>query len=305
MRATKNNASLTSRPTPAARFAWLGVPDDLGIQHVGGRIGAAQGPSAFRAALLKLRTQTPLPHLARDGGDVGELRGDIEARHRAAAKAVQSLQSQYKKTVVVGGGHDHGYSQLLGVRDALSRKTGFKLGCINVDAHFDLRRPTQEQPLITSGSPFFLALERGILKAQHFVEFGIQTQCNRPELWQEARSRRIRTLPMTKLRWGQGARIFKIELAALARKVDAIVVSMDLDAVCAASAPGVSAPQAEGFDPSTWMALAEEAGRHPKVVSLGIFELSPPLDRDDQTAKLAATTAYRFWEAAYDGHSRD
>jgi arginase family enzyme len=76
-----------------------------------------------------------------------------------------------------------------------------------------------------------------------------------------------------------------------------IVVSLDLDAASMAFAPGVSAPQAEGFSGSDFIEMMEEAGRQPKVQSLGIFELCPPHDIDNHTARLAATCTWHFIES--------
>jgi formiminoglutamase len=76
-----------------------------------------------------------------------------------------------------------------------------------------------------------------------------------------------------------------------------IVVSLDLDAASLAFAPGVSAPQAEGFSSNDIIEMMEEAGRQEKVQSLGIFELCPPHDIDEHTARLAATAAWHFVEA--------
>ena len=71
-----------------------------------------------------------------------------------------------------------------------------------------------------------------------------------------------------------------------------------MDAAASAFAPGVSAPQAEGFTASEMIEMMEIAGSEKKVVSLGIFELNPEHDLEDITARLAATVAYHFVEAA-------
>ena len=76
------------------------------------------------------------------------------------------------------------------------------------------------------------------------------------------------------------------------------MISLDLDCAPQSAAPGVSAPQPEGIAVSDLMAMVELAGAHPKVNSLGLFELCPVHDIQDQTAKLAATLAYHFVDAA-------
>ena len=74
------------------------------------------------------------------------------------------------------------------------------------------------------------------------------------------------------------------------------MLSLDLDAIQAAFAPGVSAPAMEGFTPSEILEMMLIAARDEKVVSLGIFELNPEYDIDERTARLAATCAYHFMD---------
>jgi arginase family enzyme len=177
---------------------------------------------------------------------------------------------------------------LLGIQGCLSKRG--RLGCINIDAHLDVRKPN---PVPTSGSPFYLAVESGVLHPSRLIEFGIQSHCNSPALWEYIRERKIRVMNMADIR-GKAVVAFRSALKKLASSCDAVVISLDLDAVEEASAPGVSAPQAEGFTPGEIIEMMEIAGPHKKVVSLGIFELSPPHDVGDRTARLAATAAYHF-----------
>jgi arginase family enzyme len=162
-----------------------------------------------------------------------------------------------------------------------------------VDAHLDVRKPA---PLITSGSPFYLAIEAGVVEPSKFVEFGIQSHCNDASLWDYVESRQVEVVSFTALRNGKAAQAFEWALKKLAQSCDAVVLSLDIDAAAQAFAPGVSAPQAEGFTSSDILEIAEIAGRHEKCVSLGIFELNPEHDLDDRTARLAATAAFHFLE---------
>jgi len=197
----------------------------------------------------------------------------------------------------VGGGHDHGYSHLLGIAQAFThgKKKKLRLGCINIDAHLDVREPT---PMITSGSPFFLALESGILSPDRFIEFGIQKHCNAPDLWTYVDKKCVQVVPFEKLRHGRAVREFKKALKKVSDRSDFVVISFDIDSVASAFAPGVSAPQAEGFNPSEILEMMTLAGLNRKTVSLGIFETNPEHDIDDRTSRLAATAAYHFIASA-------
>lgn len=268
----------------------LGLADHTAVLAVGGRAGARLGPQAFervyktfKGAAVFWRAPGVEPMLTWFPPTEGAL-------HSQAGAWIAQNHPAGGVSVVVGGSHDHGYSQLLGLSQHCR-----KLACINIDAHLDVRTNV---PVMTSGSPFFAALESKLLRPEAFTEFGIQSHCNAPELWEYVRAKKVRVVPFGELRGGVAVRRFKSELKRLRARCDGLVLSLDLDAASAAFAPGVSAPQAEGFTASELIEMVETAGKDPKVVSLGLFELNPEHDVDGRTARLAATLAYHFLEAA-------
>ena len=279
---------------------WMGVPDHQGVIHTGGRIGAAQGPEAFRRIYGRMTAPAPYSKLI-DRGDVHSLGSLVQENHQ---KTTEQLSEQLKDadfSVVVGGGHDHGFSHLCAIRNILPKKNS--LGCINIDAHLDVRPAT---PHITSGSPFYLALESGILEPQHLIEFGIQSSCNSSHLWDYVKQKGVEVYPYESMRDSNILlRHFEVALNTLSQKVDHIVLSFDLDACSAAFCPGVSAPQGDGLTSSLAMECVERAAANPKVMSLGIFELNPELDQDDRTARVAALLAHHFSRVKFSMASTD
>lgn len=263
----------------------IGIPDDIGVGNVGGRQGARRGPPTFRQYLQRLKERDGVLAGLHDAGNV-PLVDDIHQNHREASNLIAKQEGL---TVVVGGGHDHVYSHLRAIREQLPQKA--RLGCINVDPHFDMRAA---QPQFTSGSPFRVALEEGLLQGEHLVEFGIQPFANAPELWDFAEEHQVQVVEFEMLRNNETLPQFRQVLLKLAAAVDAIVLSLDLDSIQAAFAPGVSAPAPEGFTPSEVLQMLEMAGNEPKVSSLGIYELNPEFDQDNRTARLAAVAAYTF-----------
>jgi formiminoglutamase len=278
-------------------WSWISIPDHQGVVNVGGRIGAAQGPAAAWELFRKLKGRSPVHGALRGAVTVQPITPRIEDNHRLATQMVEEQALQSAFTVVVGGGHDLGYPHLAGIQKALTQKLGrtARLGCINLDAHLDVRKPS---PAITSGSPFYLALESGVIQPADFIEFGIQSHCNGPELWTYIDEKKVEVIDFAQLRDAAVAiDLFRGALARLTQTCDGVAISLDLDCIEQSAAPGVSAPQAEGFRVSDIIRALEEAGREPKVCSLGIFELNPLFDRDGQTARIAATAAWHFAEA--------
>jgi formiminoglutamase len=275
------------------KWCLLGIPDHEAVTHLGGRLGAASGPKAFQQAFQKMQPRFPIKDQLLDAGFVNLNGQDIAKNHAIAAHWVQTHHKMTELSVIVGGSHDHGHSHLLGLRNYLSEKKGplARLGCINIDAHLDVREP---KPQITSGSPFYLSLEAQVIQPEDFIEFGIQDHCNSRELWQYVEKKKVKVVSMRELRFGAALPKFESCLMDLASRCDMIAISLDLDAVASAYAPGVSAPAAEGLTPSEVFGILELAAKEPKVESLGIFELNPEHDFEDQTAKLAAQSAYYF-----------
>jgi len=159
---------------------------------------------------------------------------------------------------------------------------------VNVDAHLDVR-PLRDGK-ITSGTPFRRVAERWGPR-YGLSEFGIQPQHN-------ARAHRSfceeRGFPIVTLARAREVGVAKAFAQALAQDAAALAVSLDLDSVEAATAPGVSAPCPDGFSAAELFACARVAGADPRVRVLDVMELSPPLDQDSRTARLAAMAIWSF-----------
>jgi formiminoglutamase len=278
------------RPGIPARkgIALLGYADDRAIVNGRGRAGAATGPSEVRRFLSRL---TPGDRGELDAVEICDL-GDaapsgsssIEEVHGRAEEAALEALRAGACVVLMGGGHDGAFAS----HSALLRTVSGRVAAVNVDAHFDVR-PLREGK-ITSGTPFRRLAEKwgdryGV------TEFGIQPQHN-------ARAHRAfceeRGFPVVTLVNAREEGIGAAFARALAQDGDALAVSLDLDSVEAATAPGVSAPCPDGFRASELFAFARAAGADPRVRVLDVMELCPPLDQDSRTARLAAMAVWSF-----------
>ena len=214
---------MKTRRSSSPHWSLVGIPDHQGVMNVGGRLGAALGPQAFRKAWGRFTGRENLDQTLFDFGDLEAISTDIATNHAAAADLIAKAHKQAGISVIIGGGQDHAYSHLVGIKLALDRpKKKIRIGCVNIDAHFDVRKPNPE---ITSGSPFYLALESSIIDASRFIELGIQNQCNNSQLWNYIRQQKIHTVLFETLRNGKAAASFRTQLAKLKKCSDAIVVS--------------------------------------------------------------------------------
>ena len=284
-----------SRKQSAPQFSFVGYPDELGVKNVNGRLGAKDGPERFQTYFKKLRGKWPLSErmLASEIVETGDnLEQNYEKAVATTITMLANLTLKNDALIAVGGGHDNAYPWIKAYRQSLPKKT--RIGCINLDAHFDLR---EWSTLMTSGSPFRRLIDEKMIDGHDLVEFGIQAHCNRPELWDFAKKNHVKIVPFEKLRNGRAVATFQKELKALRAKCDVVLISLDLDALSYAFCPGVSAPQAEGFTASEVFQILEIAGSDKKVTSLGIFELAPALDIHDLTSRCAAQAAWHFLDA--------
>jgi formiminoglutamase len=178
---------------------------------------------------------------------------------------------------VLGGGHETSYGHFLGY-------TGQGVEIINWDAHADVRELKDGKA--HSGSPFRQAIEDPSGGCRRYTVAGLQ-----PHLVAEAHLEFVKQ---------HGTAVWREEVVpetieALYRGGSSpMLASFDLDAVDQAEAPGVSAPNVAGLSSELWLWAAYHAGRCGAVTSADVVELNPQVDRDGQTARLAALTVWQI-----------
>lgn len=271
---------LTASPD-AAEVVIVGFPSDEGVRRNGGRVGAAQGPAAIRQALFKLtpgmngELAAVLPRTA-DLGDVS-VTGDLEADQERLADTLAPHLARGAVPIVLGGGHETAYGHFLGYT-----RIGKQVSILNWDAHPDVR-PLKDGKG-HSGSPFRQALEHPSGLCGGYTVAGLNSSTVAQSHVNYMRER--------------GCMAWTDDNCHSARINDDIrsdtFVSIDLDVIEQAAAPGVSAPNAWGMMTVKAFCAAEMAGRNPHVRSLDVVELCPPLDPDGRTARVAARVVWEF-----------
>lgn len=269
-------------PRPGLRpdVALLGFASDEGVRRNRGRVGAADGPTALRAALSCLAVHEDVTVL--DHGDIRVEGGDLEDGQRRLGEAIQTARRQAPLTVILGGGHETAWGSYLG----LGRRP--RLGVLNLDAHFDLRQ--EDRP--TSGTPFLqIARDRQTHGLDvHYAVLGVGAASNTSALFEQARALGATWLP------DDDCQELAVPLAFVRRfldEVDEVYLSIDLDVLPAAVAPGVSAPAALGVPPFVIQAVCDAVVASGRLIHLDVAELNPRLDVDHRTARVAARLVHR------------
>lgn len=265
------------------KCALLGYACDEGVKRNLGRIGAKNGPGEIRNRLAKVSNHPGQFAQIVDVGDICCDDGDLEAAQRELADAVALLLNANYFPLLMGGGHDIAYGHFLGIRQHFNYQ---KIGIINFDAHFDLRRYEGES---TSGTPFYqIASECAASGVEfHYMCLGVQPLSNISELYQTADTLGVSYINRKEFSLSNLSAILE-KVRSFTAKVDFLYLTIDLDGFAAPIAPGVSAPSPFGYDVDLVLILLEELIKSGKVISMDVAELNPDFDIDGHTARLAA-----------------
>ncbi len=278
------NAINTPKIT-ACGYALLCFMCDEGVRRNFGRVGAKEGPLAFREVLSKLPLHSDISLY--DAGNVICEHGDLEAAQIELGARVYQILKLGLKPLVIGGGHETAFGHYQGIS-----KYYDDVAILNFDAHFDVRELIDNNKG-SSGTPFRQI--NSMLKAQNkkFAYYcaGIQNIANTKTLFQYAHENSVTYLLAEDIKKNPYDMSW---IKCILDKHQYLYVTICLDVFNAASAPGVSAPQALGID-STFviesLKILKESG---KVVSLDIVELAPKYDICNCTAKLAASLFFNY-----------
>lgn len=262
--------------------ALIGLPDDTGVELNHGRLGARNGPSAFRAALNRYGVAMPLDEPGNnrayprvfDAGDI-VLGETIHETHDRISETVEALIARGLFPIAIGGGHDLTYAFIRGVARALGPNP--PMTGAYIDAHLDVR------PEVGSGMPMRSLLENGYVTNLRCIGLNPLVTLHEHAEYFRSRGGVIHLTPPPP------DQMFEPGLPAF--------LSLDMDAFDGAHCPGVSAVHPCGLSPREVEPLIRAAGRNPQVRSFDIMELNPDVDPSERSARLAAHMFLTFLRA--------
>ncbi|WUD67011.1 formimidoylglutamase [Nocardia sp. NBC_00508] len=267
---------------------FIGFASDEGVHRNKGRRGAAAGPRALRQALSSMALAGPIR--AFDAGTV-LVADDLAAGQRQLGSVVCEALDAGHFPVVLGGGHEVAFGTYLGLADSALLSTRPHIGILNLDAHFDLR--SDQVP--SSGTPFrqiFDAADAAGTSVEYAV-VGISQPSNTAALFDTADHLGVRYLVDDKCGVGNHTAILDFVQDFLAR-ADLVYLTIDLDVLPAAVAPGVSAPAAFGVPLESVQLVTDVLTASGKLAVCDVAELNPEFDIDNRTARTAARLIHRI-----------
>jgi agmatinase len=267
--------------------AVVGVPFDSGVTY---RPGARFGPNAVRNATRLLRSYHPgldvRPFAAQQVADAGDIACnpfDIQEAVAQIESGAEEILSGASHLLSIGGDH----TIALPLLRVMKRRHG-PVALLHFDAHLDTW-DTYFGAEYTHGTPFRRAWEEGLLLQDHAMHVGIRGPLFSPEdLVDDERFGFAIVGAMEMNTTGIADVIARVR----ERLADApVYVSIDIDVLDPAHAPGTGTPEAGGLTSRELLGILRGlAGVN--VVGADIVEVAPAYDHAEITAMAASHVAY-------------
>ncbi len=265
--------------TPDVDAVVMGVPYDLATS---GRAGARSGPTAIRQASAQLRWEdkrwpwrfslaSALNVI--DYGDLNFDEGDSHTMVQSVVKNAASIMSEGKSLLSLGGDH---YISLPLLR-AVAEQHG-KVALVHFDAHTDTN---DSDPGFKHGSMFYQAMCEGLYDPAHSIQLGIRTEYN-----YDTHPLKVLDAP-----WVNSHSADEAISEILQRTGNLpVYISVDIDCLDPAYAPGTGTPVAGGISSDKLLQILRGLAAL-NIVAADVMEVAPAYDSSEITALAAATVA--------------
>ena len=273
-----------------ADVAVVGVPFDSGVSY---RPGARFGPSAIRDASRLLRPYNPAQEVSPfaaaqvvDAGDIACNPFDIEEAVRTVQQSVASLTARADRVVTLGGDH----TIALPLLRALRARVGEPVALVHFDAHLDTW-DTYFGAAYTHGTPFRRAFEEGLLADGACAHVGTRGPLYaRGDLDDDAKM----GFGITTSDDFTRRSVDDIAADGVARVGNRpVYVSVDIDVLDPAHAPGTGTPEAGGLTSRELFAVLRSLPG-PQLCGADVVEVAPAYDHAQMTAVAASHTVYEL-----------
>jgi agmatinase len=276
----------------AADVVIAGVPFDSGVSY---RPGARFGPEHVRASSKLLRPYNPAAAIApfaelqvADAGDIAVNPFDIGEAIEKVEAGARSLTRDGARLLTIGGDHTIALPLL---RVAADRHG--PVAVLHFDAHLDTW-DTYFGAAYTHGTPFRRASEEGLIDREHSVHVGIRGPLYAASDLADDSVLGFQVISCPEI---ESIRISEVIERTLARLGDRpVYVSLDIDVLDPAHAPGTGTPEAGGMTARELLAVLRSLATVP-LVGADIVEVAPAYDHAEITGIAAAHAAFELLSA--------
>ncbi|MBK9237730.1 MAG: agmatinase [Rhodoferax sp.] len=288
--ANNGNRFLASAPLQAQRFAVAGVPFDGAVTN---RPGARFGPQEIRRASLMLCDGlhplfevSPMRHMG-DAGDMRLPNASPLTEVRAQIQAQAAVLMARHHCVFLGGDH----SVTLALLRAAKAQHG-PLALVHFDAHCDTWQDHFGEPS-GHGTWTYEAIQEGLVSPQHAVQIGLRSSGERAAR-EYVQDQGGMIFTARQLRGLDGAALQPV-VQSIAQRLGQrpCYLTLDIDCLDPAFAPGTGTPEPGGLSSSQVLTLLESlAGLN--MVGMDCVEVAPAYDHAELTSNVAATLVWTY-----------
>jgi len=279
-----------------ADVAILGVPFDTGVSY---RPGARFGPGHIRESSRLLRPYNPDAGVEPFGAQQVVDAGDVAVNPFSIDQAISTIETAARSLLspadggigallTLGGDHTIALPLLRAVHAVQG-----PVAVVHFDAHLDTW-DTYFGAAYTHGTPFRRASEEGILDQTGCVHVGIRGPLYSADDLRDDKSLGFQVLPASDMEHlGTPGMI-----EAIAQRVGdrPVYVSVDIDVLDPAFAPGTGTPEAGGLTSRELLAVLRSLA-HLNLVGADIVEVAPAYDHAQVTGIAAAHVGYELLSA--------
>ena len=275
-----------------ADVAVVGAPFDGGVSY---RPGARFGPAHVREASRLLRPYNPAqdvePFGAQqvvDAGDIAINPFDLDEAVQQIERAAAALSSTGTRLVTIGGDHTIALPLLRNVA-----KEHGPVAVVHFDAHLDTWDTYFGAP-ITHGTPFRRASEEELIDQEASLHVGIRGPLYSREDLRDDERLGFAVISSVDLETEGLARAIERMLRRLGDRP--VYLSVDIDVLDPAHAPGPGPPEAGGLTSRELLAMIR-ALAVTRLIGADVVEVSPAYDHAQLTATAASHVVYEILSA--------
>lgn len=275
-----------------ADVAVVGVPFDSGVSY---RPGARFGPAHVREASRLLRPYNPAQGISpfavqqvADAGDIAANPFNIDEAIRDIEAGARELATRAEKIVAIGGDH----TIALPLLRAISQKHG-PVAVLHFDAHLDTWDTYFGAP-VTHGTPFRRASEEGLIDLTASMHVGIRGPLYGIE--DVSDDKRLGFAIVTSEDIEEQGVEAAIERIRTRIGDKPLYISIDIDVLDPAHAPGTGTPEAGGLTSRELLRMVRALADR-NIVGADVVEVAPAYDHAQLTAVAASHVAYELISA--------
>lgn len=270
-------------------FVIAGAPFDTASSF---RSGARFGPNAIRniSSMMKPNNVMMQVNIMENlnGGDMGDFNvipGYIHPTYDAIESGVTEILKENAYPIILGGDHSITLAELR----AVAKKYG-PVALVHFDSHSDLCDEVFGQKY-NHGTPFRRALEEGLIDPAHSIQIGMRGSLYDPNEHKMAAELGMELIPAYK--------IHEIGIQELIREIYKRVgntpcfLTLDIDFVDPAYAPGTGTPEVGGFTSHETLTIIR-ALKDLNFIGFDVVEVLPAYDAGEITSYLAANIVFEY-----------